>query len=65
VEKKEIIQFRGAQTPLATVMPLQTERPPLVDPIVPTGRTAPRGANNDEGLVQPSTPSATVHNPDH
>jgi hypothetical protein len=65
VEKKELIQFRGAQTPRATVTPLQTERPALVDPIVPTGRTVPRGATNDEGLVQPPTPSATVHDPDH
>ncbi|MBR0848852.1 hypothetical protein JQ543_13955 [Bradyrhizobium diazoefficiens] len=65
-ERKEITQFRGAPTPLATIRPLQIEAPARRDPIAPTGRAAPAPPVNDEGLVQPPTPSATIHNPgDH
>jgi len=64
LENKELVQFRGAQTPMATIRPLQPGRPAGVDPIVPTGRTAPRGAPSDEGLVQPATPPATIQH-DH
>jgi hypothetical protein len=64
-DEKEIVQFRGAPTPMA-IAPLQSEPAP-VNPIVPTGRTGPRGqgAGNDQGLVQPTTPAATTHPPDH
>ncbi|MEA2346055.1 MAG: manganese oxidase [Thermoanaerobaculia bacterium] len=65
VEKKELIQFRGAQTPQATIAPLRAEPPAPVDPIVPTGRTGARGGTNDEGIVRPGTPAATIHPPDH
>ena len=66
LENKELIQFKGERTPAATVRPLTPLRPPRVNPIVPTGpENAPAGgAGNDEGLVQPLTPPATVH-PDH
>ena len=64
--KKELDQFRGEQTPQARVV-APPERPARIDPIVPTGRDkAPAGAGaNDQGLVQPLTPPATVHPPDH
>jgi hypothetical protein len=65
VEKKELIQFRGAQTPQATIAPLRAEPAGPVDPIVPTGRTGARGGTNDEGIVRPGTPAATIHPPDH
>jgi hypothetical protein len=64
-EAKEIVQFRGAPTPMATDAPLQPEPSTPVNPIVPTGRTGSRGGGNDQGLVQPSTPAATDHPSDH
>jgi cold shock CspA family protein len=63
VEAKEIVQFRGAPTPMATMTSGAERSAPVVDPIVPAGRS--RGAGNDQGLVQPSTPAATMHRPDH
>jgi hypothetical protein len=65
VEEKEIVQFRGAPTPMATIVRRQSEPAGPVNPIVPTGRTGSRGGGNDQGLVQPSTPAATTHPPDH
>jgi len=65
VEEKEIVQFRGAPTPMATIVRRQSEPAGPVNPIVPTGRTGSRGGGNDQGLVQPSTPAATIHPPDH
>jgi hypothetical protein len=61
VENKELIQFRGERTPPATIQPQRLR----VDPIVPTGpQRLPAGPADDQGLVQPPTPPATVH-PDH
>ena len=66
VQNKELIQFKGERTPLATVLPLTPLRPARVNPIVPAApENAPGGATNDQGLVQPSTPPATVHPDDH
>jgi hypothetical protein len=62
VEAKEIVQFRGAPTPMAVD---SSEPSTPVNSIVPTGRTGSRGGGNDQGLVQPSTPAATGHPSDH